>query len=48
LLMIGEFHEGDSLKVTGFNSSKCQRCWNHFGIDDLKNELCSRCQNYFK
>jgi hypothetical protein len=26
LLMIGEFHEGDSLKVTGFNSSKCQRC----------------------
>ncbi len=48
LLMIGEFHEGDSLKVTGFNSSKCQRCWNHFGINDLKNELCSRCQNYFK
>jgi isoleucyl-tRNA synthetase len=26
LLMIGKFHEGKDLEVTGFDSAKCQRC----------------------
>jgi isoleucyl-tRNA synthetase len=46
--MIGKFHEGKDLEVTGFDSAKCQRCWNHFGIKELNNELCTRCENYFK
>ena len=48
LLMIGEFHEGNSLEVNTFESSKCQRCWNHFGINDLTDELCARCRKYFE
>ncbi len=48
LLMIGEFREGSSLEVNTFESSKCQRCWNHFGINDLANELCTRCKKYFE
>lgn len=45
LLMIGEFNEGESITVTTFESLKCQRCWNHFPINSLKNDLCKRCED---
>lgn len=43
LLMIGEFREGETFCVSTFHSVKCQRCWNHFSLEDIKNELCKRC-----
>ncbi|MDK2819520.1 MAG: isoleucine--tRNA ligase [Mycoplasmataceae bacterium] len=48
LLMIGQFKEGESLLVSAFDSIKCQRCWNHFSIKDMKNELCDRCHYVLK
>lgn len=47
LLMVGEFKEGNSLKVETFESLKCQRCWNHFSSNNSKKELCLRCINFF-
>lgn len=43
LLMIGKFSFGDENKVELFESSKCQRCWNHFEEKEIKDDLCFRC-----
>ncbi|VEU74460.1 Isoleucine--tRNA ligase [Mycoplasmopsis citelli] len=43
LLQVGDIAFGDELKVEKFNSIKCQRCWNHFHLDQVKNDLCLCC-----
>ncbi|UVD81540.1 isoleucine--tRNA ligase [Mycoplasma iguanae] len=45
LLMVGAVEFGQKTQVEKFISEKCQRCWNHFKIEDLKDLLCGRCQN---
>lgn len=43
LLMIGKFSFGNENKVEYFESIKCQRCWNHFEFNEIKDDLCLRC-----
>ncbi|MBN0919271.1 isoleucine--tRNA ligase [[Mycoplasma] gypis] len=45
LLMVAKVEFGDETKVSKLeNSFKCQRCWNHFEINENQNEICLRCQ----
>jgi isoleucyl-tRNA synthetase len=44
LLMVGKVTFGTELKASRFDSIKCQRCWNHFSKDEIKNDICLRCQ----
>ncbi|AHH45192.1 isoleucine--tRNA ligase [Mesomycoplasma bovoculi] len=46
LLMVGKVTFGLEFKVSQFNSSKCQRCWNHF--DNAEGNLCLRCLDFLK
>lgn len=46
LLMVGKVTFGSEFKVSQFESSKCQRCWNHF--DNAEGNLCLRCLGFLK
>ncbi|WP_036452035.1 isoleucine--tRNA ligase [Mycoplasma buteonis] len=46
LLMVGKVEVSDSfseLILEKFDSEKCLRCWNHFEIGTLKDDLCELC-----
>ncbi|MGY6172011.1 isoleucine--tRNA ligase [Candidatus Mycoplasma pogonae] len=45
LLMVGKVSFGNEDKVETFDSAKCERCWNHFEIAEMQNNLCSRCNS---
>ncbi|WP_416322516.1 isoleucine--tRNA ligase [Mycoplasmopsis felis] len=45
LLMVGKITPSNELKVSPFESMKCQRCWNHFEEIEIKKELCLNCYN---
>ncbi|MGL4183799.1 MAG: isoleucine--tRNA ligase [Metamycoplasmataceae bacterium] len=45
LLMIIDIKDDSSISVEKIDSSKCIRCWNHFRKEDIKNDLCLRCEN---
>ncbi|NQZ65676.1 MAG: isoleucine--tRNA ligase [Mycoplasmatales bacterium] len=49
LLMVAKVKYGNENKVSKFESSKCQRCWNHFYKEEINNDLiCSRCEKVVK
>ena len=41
--MVGKISFGSKLKVSSFDSIKCQRCWNHFEATEINGELCLSC-----
>nr|WP_322958824.1 isoleucine--tRNA ligase [Mycoplasmopsis canis]WQQ12178.1 isoleucine--tRNA ligase [Mycoplasmopsis canis] len=43
LLSVGKVTNSDKFFVEKFDSIKCQRCWNHFIKDEIKNDLCLDC-----
>lgn len=43
LLMVGKVEFGTKTDVLYFESNKCKRCWNHFEINEMINDLCKRC-----
>ncbi len=46
LLMVGKIEFGDKTYIDIFKDSiKCQRCWNHFEQDYIKDDICTRCYN---
>ncbi|WGI36639.1 isoleucine--tRNA ligase [Mesomycoplasma lagogenitalium] len=48
LLMVGSVEFSQTLKVTSFDSFKCQRCWNHFEKEKMVNDICQRCDRVLK
>ena len=45
LLMVGKIEFSNEDKVEKFVSQKCLRCWNHFEEDQIKNDLCLKCDS---
>ncbi|WLP85594.1 isoleucine--tRNA ligase [Mycoplasma seminis] len=43
LLMVGKISYGDSIQIETFESVKCQRCWNHYSTEEIKEDLCPLC-----
>ncbi|VEU70110.1 isoleucine--tRNA ligase [Mycoplasmopsis glycophila] len=43
LLMVGQIELGDDYGISKFESIKCERCWNHFKEEQIKDNLCSTC-----
>ncbi|MGZ9414330.1 isoleucine--tRNA ligase [Mycoplasma sp. 5370] len=48
LLMVGTVEFANETKVTAFDSLKCQRCWNHFEMTQIKDDICLRCFEVLK
>ncbi|MGZ9432789.1 isoleucine--tRNA ligase [Mycoplasma sp. 613B] len=48
LLMVGTVEFANETKVTSFDSLKCQRCWNHFEMVHIKDDICLRCFEVLK
>ncbi|MGX9340711.1 isoleucine--tRNA ligase [Mycoplasma sp. 4044] len=45
LLMVAKVDFANETKVQPLKDSiKCQRCWNHFESSEIKDDLCSRCE----
>ena len=43
MLMVAYVEFGDNLSANSFDSVKCQRCWNHFIIEEIKDGICVTC-----
>lgn len=43
LLMVGQIELGDDYGISKFESIKCERCWNHFKEEQIKDNLCPTC-----
>lgn len=44
LLNVAKVELGNGFKVESFESSKCQRCWNHTSVKDIVDDICPRCK----
>ncbi|MFV8418257.1 isoleucine--tRNA ligase [Mycoplasma sp. VS299A] len=43
LLMVGKIVSGSDFKIETFDSVKCARCWNHFLVEEMHDDLCPLC-----
>ncbi|WP_029906132.1 isoleucine--tRNA ligase [Mycoplasmopsis opalescens] len=48
LLMVGQVEFGSETKAEVFESQKCVRCWNHYYVDQIKDNLCLLCYSIIK